>query len=86
VPWRHHSRPRAQELDAWLVRCRRLWTAHLGPVERHLDENGDEPKPGCQMRIESDDDRVSSVVPDARPATPAKGVLRALAPYPHIGR
>jgi DNA-binding transcriptional ArsR family regulator len=26
-----------RELDAWLAPYRRLWTAHLGALERHLD-------------------------------------------------
>jgi DNA-binding transcriptional ArsR family regulator len=27
-----------RELDAWLAPYRRLWTAHLDALERHLDE------------------------------------------------
>ena len=27
-----------QELDEWLAPYRRLWTHHLGKLERHLDE------------------------------------------------
>ena len=27
-----------QELDQWLAPYRRLWTRHLGKLERHLDE------------------------------------------------
>ncbi|HET6479126.1 MAG TPA: metalloregulator ArsR/SmtB family transcription factor [Actinoplanes sp.] len=31
-----------QELDAWLAPYRRMWTKHLGALERHLGSKGDE--------------------------------------------
>jgi len=31
-----------QELDAWLAPYRRMWTNHLGALERHLGSKGDE--------------------------------------------
>jgi DNA-binding transcriptional ArsR family regulator len=33
-----------QEVDAWLVRFRRFWSAHVDALERHLDRM-DEPTP-----------------------------------------
>jgi DNA-binding transcriptional ArsR family regulator len=35
-----------QELDAWLAQFRRLWSAHVDALERHLDRmNSDQPLP-----------------------------------------
>jgi DNA-binding transcriptional ArsR family regulator len=33
------------ELDAWLAPYRRLWTARLDALERHLDAHPDDPHP-----------------------------------------
>jgi len=34
------------ELDAWLAPFRRIWTAHVDALERHLDRMGQPPKKG----------------------------------------
>jgi hypothetical protein len=37
-----------EELDAWLARFRRFWSAHLDALERHLDRM-DQPTPTKRM-------------------------------------
>jgi DNA-binding transcriptional ArsR family regulator len=38
-----------REVDAWLVPFRRLWSAHVDALERHLDQV-DPPRPVTQKR------------------------------------
>ena len=35
-----------KEIDAWLAPFRRLWTAHMDALERHLDRMGQAPRKG----------------------------------------
>jgi DNA-binding transcriptional ArsR family regulator len=37
-----------KEIDAWLEPFRRLWTAHVDALERHLDRMDQSPKKGPQ--------------------------------------
>jgi DNA-binding transcriptional ArsR family regulator len=37
-----------KEIDAWLEPFRRLWTAHVDALERHLDRMDNPPKKGTE--------------------------------------
>ena len=43
----YRVRPEAlEEIDAWLAPFRRLWTAHVDALERHLDRMAKAPRKG----------------------------------------
>jgi DNA-binding transcriptional ArsR family regulator len=62
-----------EELDAWLARFRRFWSAHVDALERHLDRMDHD---------RMDRDRIGQTRPDQSPPTKKKTKEKTTRPKP----